>query len=95
MRVIAYVRVSTNEQAETGVSLVAQEQKIRGYCKLNGWKCVEVICDDGYSAGNLKRPGLKSYVSSRVSPKGLWLSKPGSPRTWSTFGRGAATSQRL
>lgn len=33
MRVIGYVRVSTNEQAENGVSLAAQEQKIRVYCK--------------------------------------------------------------
>ena len=42
MRVIGYVRVSTFEQAENGVSLAAQEQKIRGYCKLNGWQCLEV-----------------------------------------------------
>lgn len=62
MKVIAYVRVSTNEQAETGVSLAAQEQKIRGYCKLNGWKCVEVIRDDGHSAKDVKRPGLKRIL---------------------------------
>ncbi len=62
MRVISYIRVSTNEQAETGVSLKAQEQKIRGHCKLNGWECVEVVRDDGYSAKDLKRPGLKRIL---------------------------------
>ncbi len=49
MRVLGYVRVSTNEQAEKGVSLGAQEQKIRAYCKGNGWQCLGVVRDDGYS----------------------------------------------
>ncbi|MEE8282157.1 MAG: recombinase family protein, partial [candidate division NC10 bacterium] len=62
MRVIGYVRVSTNEQAETGVSLAAQEHKIRGYCDLNGWECVKVIRDDGFSAKDLRRPGLKCIL---------------------------------
>jgi site-specific DNA recombinase len=62
MNVIGYIRVSTNEQAENGVSLAAQEQKIRGYCKLNGWRCVEVVRDDGYSAKDLKRPGLQHIL---------------------------------
>ncbi len=62
MKVVGYVRVSTNEQAETGVSLAAQEEKIRGYCKLNDWECVEVIRDDGHSAKDLKRPGLKRIL---------------------------------
>jgi DNA invertase Pin-like site-specific DNA recombinase len=62
MRVIGYVRVSTNEQAENGVSLAAQEQKIRGYCKLNDWQCLEVVRGDGYSAKDLKRPGLQRIL---------------------------------
>jgi site-specific DNA recombinase len=63
MRVIGYVRVSTNEQAENGVSLDAQKQKIRAYCKGNGWHCVEVVRDDGYSAKDLKRPGLQRILA--------------------------------
>jgi site-specific DNA recombinase len=58
LKVIAYVRVSTNEQAENGVSLDAQAEKIQGYCTLNGWHCIEVARDDGFSAKDLKRPGL-------------------------------------
>jgi DNA invertase Pin-like site-specific DNA recombinase len=68
MNVIGYVRVSTNEQAEKGVSLAAQEQKIRGQCKLKGWQCVEVVRDDGYSAKDLKRPGLQRIRGVLRSP---------------------------
>ena len=62
MNVIGYIRVSTNEQAENGVSLDAQAAKIRGHCKVNGWRCVEVVRDDGYSAKDLKRPGLQRIL---------------------------------
>jgi len=67
MRVIGYVPVSTNEQAENGVSLAAQAEKIRGYCKLNGWKCVEAVRDDGYSAKDLRRPGLQQILDEVAS----------------------------
>jgi DNA invertase Pin-like site-specific DNA recombinase len=36
MRVIGYVRVSTDQQANEGVSLDAQAAKIRAYCDLYG-----------------------------------------------------------
>ncbi len=62
MKVVGYIRVSTNEQAESGVSLAAQEQKIRAYCELNDWECAEMIRDDGYSAKDLNRPGLKRIL---------------------------------
>ncbi len=63
MRVIGYVRVSTNEQAQTGVSLAAQEQQIRAYCKGNGWLCIGIIRDDGASAKDLKNPGLQQLLA--------------------------------
>jgi len=53
-KVIASVRVSTNEQSKKGVSLSAQEQGIRLYCKGNGWQCVEVIREDGYNPSALR-----------------------------------------
>ena len=62
MKVLGYVRASTNEQAENGVSLKAQEQRIREYCKAQGWQLVEVVRDDGYSAKDLKRPGLRRVL---------------------------------
>lgn len=61
-KVIGYVRVSTNEEAESGVSLKAQEQRIREHCRTQGWQLVEVVRDDGYSAKDLKRPGLRRLL---------------------------------
>jgi DNA invertase Pin-like site-specific DNA recombinase len=69
MQVLGDVRVSTNEQAEKGVSLAAQEQRIRAYCKGKGWQCLEVVRDDGYSVKDLKRPGLRRILGE-ISCKG-------------------------
>jgi hypothetical protein len=41
-----------------GVSLDTQTAKTRGHCKVSEWRCVEVMRDDGYSAKDLRRPGL-------------------------------------
>ena len=44
---IGYVRVSTQEQATEGVSLDAQRDKLRAYCKLNGLKLIDILADEG------------------------------------------------
>lgn len=62
MQVIGYTRVSTREQAEEGVSLAAQEEKVRAYCVARGWDCVEIITDAGVSGAKLERPGLKQLI---------------------------------
>jgi site-specific DNA recombinase len=59
MRVIGYVRVSTDRQAESGLSLEAQELKIRQFAALHDLELVEVVVDAGESASSLKRPGLQ------------------------------------
>ena len=46
MKAIGYVRVSTEEQALTGVSLDAQEDKIRAYCIAKGWNLIRVVRDE-------------------------------------------------
>lgn len=48
---IGYVRVSTQEQAEHGISLDAQEARIRAYCTMRGLDLVEVVIDAAVSAG--------------------------------------------
>jgi site-specific DNA recombinase len=58
MRVVGYVRVSTDEQASDGVSLAAQEAKVRAYCGLYELELVELVRDPGASAKTLDRPGL-------------------------------------
>lgn len=51
MRLIAYVRVSTAEQAETGHSLGQQPTRIAAWAELHGHSIVRVLTDAGVSAG--------------------------------------------
>jgi DNA invertase Pin-like site-specific DNA recombinase len=46
-----YLRVSTQEQAREGISLAAQEAKLRAYCELRGLRVAEVVVDAGVSGG--------------------------------------------
>ena len=62
MKAIGYIRVSTEEQAKEGVSLAAQEAKIKAYCELYDLEIVEIIVDAGQSAKTLKRPGLQQAL---------------------------------
>lgn len=64
MKIIGYVRVSTEEQATQGVSLQAQEAKLRQYCDLYGHDLVEVVVDAGQSAKSLNRPGLTRVLGA-------------------------------
>ena len=63
MRAIGYVRVSTDKQADHGVSLEAQETKIRAMATVQGAELVELIVDGGESAKNLNRPGMERLLS--------------------------------
>jgi DNA invertase Pin-like site-specific DNA recombinase len=63
MKAIGYVRVSTDRQAEQGVSLEAQEAKIRAMATVQGAELFEVIVDGGESAKNLNRPGLQRLLT--------------------------------
>jgi site-specific DNA recombinase len=64
IKAIGYVRVSTEEQAREGVSIEAQEKRIRALATAKGWDLVEIIRDPGYSGKNLSRPGMKSLIDS-------------------------------
>src|SRR3954464_6105763 len=58
-RTIAYLRVSTDKQADRGVSLDAQRAKVNAYAELYDLELLEVIIDAGESAKSLDRPGLQ------------------------------------
>ncbi|MEP7353991.1 MAG: recombinase family protein [Acidobacteriota bacterium] len=62
MLVVGYVRVSTDRQAEQGVSLEAQEAKVRAMATVQGAELLEVIVDGGESAKSLNRPGLQRLM---------------------------------
>ena len=57
-RTVAYLRVSTDKQADHGVSLDAQRAKVRAYAELFELDLVAVEVDAGFSAKSLDRPGL-------------------------------------
>ncbi len=62
MSYVGYIRVSTAEQAKTGVSLDAQESKIRGYAQLNDFILSKVIRDEGESGKDLNRAGIQELI---------------------------------
>ena len=57
MKVIGYIRVSTEQQADSGLGMAAQRARINAEAKHRGWDVVWLV-DDGYSAKNLDRPAL-------------------------------------
>jgi DNA invertase Pin-like site-specific DNA recombinase len=59
MQVAGYIRVSTDEQRSSGAGLAAQRSAIDAECRRRGWRLVEVFEDAGYSAKDLKRPGVQ------------------------------------
>lgn len=61
--VVGYLRVSTEEQAESGFGLQAQEAKVRSYAAALGLPLSEIITDDGYSGGTLDRPALQALLT--------------------------------
>lgn len=62
MRVAAYIRVSTDEQADKGNSLSEQQERLTAYCKAMGWMPPSFYIDDGYSAKNLNRPNVQKLL---------------------------------
>jgi site-specific DNA recombinase len=48
---LGYVRVSTDEQAERGLGLEAQRQRIRAYCEMKGLNLATIFEDPGLSEG--------------------------------------------
>jgi site-specific DNA recombinase len=62
-KAVGYIRVSTDKQAEHGVSLDAQQAKLVAYAALYDLTLVEMIVDAGASAKTLERPGLQRALA--------------------------------
>jgi DNA invertase Pin-like site-specific DNA recombinase len=54
--------VSTDEQAVSGAGLEAQRRAIEAECKRRGWQLVRVVEDAGYSAKDMRRPGVQEAL---------------------------------
>jgi len=65
MKTVGYIRVSTQGQAEDGVSLDAQEAKVRAWADLNNVSDVVIFRDEGLSGGRAdNRPGLQAALDA-------------------------------
>jgi len=63
MRVVCYCRVSTADQADSGVSLDNQKSKCAAFAALYELEIIEVIVDAGESGKTLDRPGLERALA--------------------------------
>jgi site-specific DNA recombinase len=61
-KIVGYSRCSTVDQARNGVTLAAQEARIRAYALATGRKLDEIVTDAGISAKSTDRPGFKRIL---------------------------------
>jgi len=65
----AYIRVSTDEQAESGYSLQMQEERITAQIIAKGWNLYKVYEDAGQSGGKMDRPALQEMLRDITDKK--------------------------
>jgi DNA invertase Pin-like site-specific DNA recombinase len=64
MRVLGYVRVSTEEQGQSGAGIEAQKSAILKEAQSRGWEQLTIIEDVGVSGRDLNRPGIRAALET-------------------------------
>src|SRR5438309_632797 len=64
-----YIRVSTDEQADTGYSQRSQDEMLRRYCDINNIAVVEAFFED-HSAKNFNRPQFTRLLTGLRKKRG-------------------------
>ena len=72
VRAAIYIRVSTEEQAEEGYSLEAQEDRLVAYCEAQGWDVTDVYADKG-------------HTGRKITPRGEYQRMIGEKDQWDTI----------
>ncbi len=62
MKIVIYIRVSTEDQAREGYSLEVQREYLESFAKREGHEVFKVYCDDGISAYSIRRPALQELL---------------------------------
>lgn len=68
-KVVGYIRVSTDKQADDGISLDAQRAKLTAYAVAMDLDLVAIVEDAGISAKSLDRSGLRSALGMLTAGK--------------------------
>ena len=63
-RAVIYTRVSTDDQATKGNSLLDQEEVLRKACAQDDVEIIDHVQDDGYSAKTFNRPGFQKFIEA-------------------------------
>lgn len=72
MKAFAYIRVSTSRQAEDGMSLPVQEERIRRFCEFKGWAVAKLFVEGGATGTTLdRRPALERAMKATCESKGV------------------------
>ncbi len=64
-----YIRVSTQDQAQHGFSLDAQQDSLQNYAKALGYEIYKLYRDEGKSAKDLKRPEMINLLRDAEAKK--------------------------
>jgi len=62
MKIVIYLRVSTEDQAKEGYSLEVKREYLESFAKREGWDIFKIYQDDGYSGYTTDRPALKELL---------------------------------
>ena len=66
MECVAYMRVSTEKQAEEGYGLDSQKRDIIEYCRNNELMITDWYVDDGYSGKDINRPEVQRLITDCI-----------------------------
>lgn len=71
--VVAYLRVSTAEQKDEGVSLDVQKERIIAYCKMFQHNLIAIYADD-HTGRTMERPGFQAALARMVETDAILMS---------------------
>ena len=72
-RVVGYLRVSTTEQKDDGISLDVQKERIVAYCKMFQHDLI-AICSDDHTGRDINRSGFQSALARMVESDAMLMS---------------------
>jgi DNA invertase Pin-like site-specific DNA recombinase len=68
-RAAIYIRVSTEEQAEEGYSLEAQQERLVAYCEAQGWDVADIYADRGHTGRKIT---TRAEYQRMMAENGKW-----------------------